>query len=468
MTNRFVSPNQQFFANPVTGAPLAGGFLYFYASGTSTPQNTYADQALATPNTNPVVLDSNGYANSVFLANLAYKVVLTDSNNVQLWTFDPVWTSDFSSYAQFQVVMGNPNGQLAGIAGTPGALPGSSVAWDYVNQILYVCTTTGSALTAVWTAVNPVSAAGAVVLPVPGGRLTPSSGVPVISSDVVAATSFVYTPYRTNQIPIYNGTSFAVQTFSELTMALTSSQQGSTIYDVFVFNNSGAITLVCGPAWSSSTPGSGARGTGASTTQLAYINGILVNAVQITGINSTNSYTIPASRATYVGSVFMDVTAGQVTCHVSYGQGRKFGLWNAYNRAPIILQAGDSTASWTYALATIRESNGGTTNNLTTFTGLSEEWTSLTFNQKLQFAGTNSVTISIGIGLNSTTAYTGTAGSVGISTSITLIDSVEAVYGLVPGLGVNTINALESGTASSTATFFGTQANMLLKAVWNG
>src|SRR5579863_1597036 len=130
MTNRFFTPNQQFLANPVTGAPLTGGFLYFYASGTSTPQNTYSDSALTIPNSNPVVLDSNGYANSIFLSNVAYKVVLTDSNNVQLWTEDPVWSSDFSTYAQFQVVSGNPNSQLAGIAGTPGTLPGSSVAWD--------------------------------------------------------------------------------------------------------------------------------------------------------------------------------------------------------------------------------------------------------------------------------------------------------------------------------------------------
>src|SRR5579864_4123811 len=157
MANRFFSPNQQFFANPVTGDPLAGGLLYFYASGTSTPQNTYSDSGLTIANTNPVVLDSNGYANSIFLSNLAYKVVLTDSNNVQLWTEDPVWSSDFSTYAQVQVTNGNPNGQLAGTAGTAGALPGSSMAWDRINDILYVCTTSGSAVSAVWTAINQAS-----------------------------------------------------------------------------------------------------------------------------------------------------------------------------------------------------------------------------------------------------------------------------------------------------------------------
>ncbi len=474
MTNRFFSPNQQFFANPVTGAPLTGGFLYFYASGTSTPQNTYSDSALTVANLNPVVLDSNGYANSVFLSPLAYKVVLTDSNNVQLWTFDPVWTSDFSTYAQFQVVSGNPNGQLAGIAGTPGTLPGSSVAWDYINQILYVCTTTGTSLTAVWTAVNPTSAAGAVLLPVPGGRLTPTSGTPVISSDVISATSFVYTPYRTDQIPIYNGTSFTVKTFSELTMNLSASQSSNNIYDAFVFNNNGGITLVCGPAWSSSTAGSCTRGTGAGTSQLGYINGILTNAVTISALNGATTYTVPANQATYVGSLFVDSASGQVSCYVSYGQNRKFGIWNAYWRVPIILQGGDSTASWAYTTATVRAANGSSNNVVTSFTGLAEEEVISLYQDYLAQTATGTTSGgTLGIGWNSTTVFSGTQGTIGMSTSGPTVNSNNTIIGRYtapPALGINNIYALETvpGGASNGFVGHGTQASMLLQAMWNG
>jgi putative ABC transport system permease protein len=35
----------------------------------------------------------------------------------------------------------------------------------------------------------------------------------------------------------------------------------------------------------------------------------------------------------------MDGTNGQVTCHRSFGQSRKWGLWNAYNRRPLYLKA---------------------------------------------------------------------------------------------------------------------------------
>lgn len=72
------------------GDPLSGGRLYTYAAGTSTPLATYSDEAGATPNTNPVVLDARGEA-TVFWSAAPYKVVLTDSADVTVWTQDNVY-----------------------------------------------------------------------------------------------------------------------------------------------------------------------------------------------------------------------------------------------------------------------------------------------------------------------------------------------------------------------------------------
>lgn len=69
--------------------PLAGGLLYSYVAGTSTPAATYADQTGSTPNTNPIVLDANGEAN-VWLGSGFYKFILEDVNNVVQWTVDEV------------------------------------------------------------------------------------------------------------------------------------------------------------------------------------------------------------------------------------------------------------------------------------------------------------------------------------------------------------------------------------------
>src|SRR6266851_2367396 len=88
MAQRFTIPIEQFGDN--LNAALAGGQLFFYASGTSTPQNTFSDSGLTVANPNPVILDSAGRAGNIFLGANAYKVVLQDTNNNQIWTADPV------------------------------------------------------------------------------------------------------------------------------------------------------------------------------------------------------------------------------------------------------------------------------------------------------------------------------------------------------------------------------------------
>jgi hypothetical protein len=81
---------QRFFTTSGTLASLAGGKLYTYQSGTTTPQATYTDSTGATPNANPVILDSNGMASVWLDSSLSYKFVLKDSNDVTQWTEDGI------------------------------------------------------------------------------------------------------------------------------------------------------------------------------------------------------------------------------------------------------------------------------------------------------------------------------------------------------------------------------------------
>lgn len=458
MANRFFSPNQQFVDS--SGLPYAGGFLYFYASGTSTPLNTYSDSALTVANLNPIVLDSAGRAGSVFLQNLPYKVQLFDVNNVQIWTEDPVWSSDYSAYAQVQPIAGNPNGVLAGVAGTQGALPGSSMAWDYINDILYVATTTGNATTTVWTAVNATTAT--INTPAPQGYLTLNSDPsnPVLTSDAIASTSVFYTPFVGNLIPIFNSSSFAAQTFTQLSLPLTASQAANALYDVFVFNNSGVLTLVTGPAWSSSVAGSSSRGTGAGTTQIQRLNGLWVNQVQITGRNNATTYTIAANLATYLGTILISSSAGQVTCTVTYGASRQWGVWNAYNRRKITTKSGA-------AGSTPNQWAAGVTTN--TIAGLAEEEYLATVLATMTGSTSASTNFSVGVGLNSTSALSGTSGefsnpNVGAAT---LVAAPTAQYTSVPLLGLQTFNGL-ANAANAVATISSGELNNLLSVSWNG
>jgi microcystin-dependent protein len=84
------------------GAPLAGGKLYTYEAGTSTPKATYTTKAAGTANANPVVLDGDGYAD-VWLDTGGYKFVLKDANDVTLWTTDNIDGGSATGFAS-QVV----------------------------------------------------------------------------------------------------------------------------------------------------------------------------------------------------------------------------------------------------------------------------------------------------------------------------------------------------------------------------
>ena len=70
-----------------------GWKLYFYVSGTSTPVDSYPTEAYAiagtNPNSNPVVVNSDGRLPAIWL-NGATKGVLTDENDVVKKTVDPI------------------------------------------------------------------------------------------------------------------------------------------------------------------------------------------------------------------------------------------------------------------------------------------------------------------------------------------------------------------------------------------
>jgi len=81
------SPKMQFF--DANGNPLAGGKLYSYASGTSTPLTTYTDSTGLSANTNPIILDSRGEAN-VWLGGNNYTLMLKTATDVLIWSVDGV------------------------------------------------------------------------------------------------------------------------------------------------------------------------------------------------------------------------------------------------------------------------------------------------------------------------------------------------------------------------------------------
>lgn len=108
MANLSPLAKQQFF--DANGNPLAGGKLYSYAAGTTTPLATYTNSSGFTPNTNPIILDSRGEAN-VWLGTNAYKFKLTTSTEVELWTVDNITSYN---YDVFQTLAASGGSNLVG------------------------------------------------------------------------------------------------------------------------------------------------------------------------------------------------------------------------------------------------------------------------------------------------------------------------------------------------------------------
>jgi len=74
-----------------SGTPYPGAKANFYLTTTTTPANTYQDNALVTAHANPVVADSAGQFPAIYLTpGTTYRCVITDADDVQLMDVDPV------------------------------------------------------------------------------------------------------------------------------------------------------------------------------------------------------------------------------------------------------------------------------------------------------------------------------------------------------------------------------------------
>ena len=330
---------------------------------------------------------------------------------------------------------------------------------------------------------------GGAAAGLPGGYLTPcqlsttpisgcTAGLLLPTGDIAGAGDLFYEPAFGNTIPIYNGTAFINFQFTELGLALPSSRLANTLYDAFVFSNAGVPTLCVGPAWTTSTPGSGARGAGAGTTQIAQLNGIWVNNVAISCVNGGSTFSIPGANGTYVATCLMTASPGQVAFYRSWGQSRIWSCWNAYHQQNITLQAGDSTGTWSYTSATVRPSNNNAANSLTLVFGLTLDEITPSFTDKatISVAPSAGGGCNFGIGFNSTTAFSGLQGSVQLSfpTAGSAGSAVISNAGTATGevvilpFGAEVITALEQAIVGNGCIVSGGQQNMILKADWRG
>lgn len=86
----FAGAGAQFFDS--NGTPLAGGLLYVYTAGTTTPATSWTTNSGASANTNPIVLNAAGRTPFEIWLNsgVTYKFALYTSTNVLIGTYDNI------------------------------------------------------------------------------------------------------------------------------------------------------------------------------------------------------------------------------------------------------------------------------------------------------------------------------------------------------------------------------------------
>lgn len=312
--------------------------------------------------------------------------------------------------------------------------------WDGTDWITWG---TVNATTNLFTVITPPSP--------PQGRLTLATGEPVMSSSQAGKTLILYTPYVGNRIPIYDGSAFTMEAFTELSNDTTASSTGKagpaavttdSNYDLFVWSDSGTLRLTRGPLWTSGT----ARGTGSGTSELQRIAGIWTNKVAISNGPGAN-------LGTYVGTVRsngssqIDFIPGG---SAAGGTAAVLGVWNAWNRVSYGGLIGDTTNSWTYSTATWRAADNSNGMRVSLVAGLQEDFATTRAYSQVGTAVAGSV--AVGIGYDSTTAPSGPA-SYWLMAGTNLASPV-AEFTAQP-LGFHYFQQLEKGTAAGTTTWYG-------------
>lgn len=293
----------------------------------------------------------------------------------------------------------------------------------------------------------------------PQGRLTLTSGVAVPSASVAGAATVYYTPAVGSIVPVYDGTHFVPTPFAELSQTTTDTTKSpaavaaSSLYDIFVWNDAGTIRATRGPAWTNDT-------TRSAGTALVLVGGIYLNNAVITNGPA-------AQRGTYVGTIRSNAssTIDFIFGTAAAGGGAAFFyVWNLYNQAYFQTEVNDTTASWTYASATVRAANNSTSNRISFVSGLAINGFNGNYQDTLSVPGVINAYGFFGVSLDTTAALQKYSRVINNTTTGALAAANSAVGVFPAQIGAHFLQAVEASDGTNTATFQGQGAGQSFNA----
>lgn len=256
------------------------------------------------------------------------------------------------------------------------------------------------------------------------GRLTLTSGTPVTTADVTAATTLYWTPYKGNQIGLYNGSSWEMKTFGELSLSL-SGYTANANYDIWAYNNAGTVTLES-TVWTNDTT----RATALTTQDGVYVK---------TG----------ATTRRYLGTIRITGTTGQTEDSLT----KRF-VWNYHHRAHRALRRFETNYDWTYSSTSWRQANASTSNQVDVVVGVAESIISLSVVTRVSVSGSGQ-SAHIAFGEDSTTTVATESTIAQNNYTDNSSPTLSAQLTKPPAAGRHYYVWLESGWGSGTQTWKG-------------
>lgn len=270
------------------------------------------------------------------------------------------------------------------------------------------------------------------------GRLTLTSGTAVTTADVTGATTIYFTPYKGNRIALYDGSKWIYRSFTEKSLALGTISD-ATNYDVFLYDNSGTVAIDTLVAWTNATT---------RATAITLQDGVYVKD--------------GATTRRYVGTIR---TTATTTTEDSLA--KRF-VWNMHHRVPRPMRVWDTTDTWTYSTATLRQANGSTANQLAFVRGVNEDAASASVSANVVNSTSSVRYVRVAVGLDSTTAPASDSNVSSGACTDTVTPALLCNYTGLPGLGYHYLAWLEKGHGADRQTWRGDAGQTDLNLGING
>jgi hypothetical protein len=252
-----------------------------------------------------------------------------------------------------------------------------------------------------------------------GCRLSAQSGTSCPAADFAGVTRIYLEPHTSNQVALYSGGAWSILPVGVvfLDLAVTAGK----VYDVFAYNNGGAVALELGPAWTNDA---------LRSAFLARQDGVWVR-------QSDNT-------RRWVGTLRASIANG------TDDSARQRWLWNAHNQEPRPLRWAGQASNATYSVQAWRQVAASAANYVSVVRGNDERPVVLT--ALMLASNTLDYPSYTGVGVDSSTVNSAAirAGSGQRSAG----DVCVAEYVGYPGAGYHELRWLEFGAATGVSVDF--------------